>query len=578
MIRPRADLRLILLLAVVALFYSAFTQRAPYHADTASYVESAKEFLATGAFSRSFDRRLLNVYAYVPFVWAMGASGIKALSIVAVLGFCVFYYLTLRREFDTGVAVGASLLLLSVPASVITVTHLKEDFFALLFLTAALWMLGPAPSLRRCAGAGAAFGLACLSKEYPLILLPFMLGQVALRRTPVDGLRDLLRITWLRGAAPAWGAFVVVAAATILLISPRHLAYLYAATASPHTGQFLGVGSAVQPIGFQFWREGMLYLAGVHLVLLPLVVGALWRGQLTRLLWFFGALSTFLFFSNLSVVRGRLFAATAFFTAPLIADALSRALAWVIHRRHAAQAPVEKPSRARPGQGRAPLPLREAPSGAPVALHAGALYAIITAFALLQVSYVLPTLTYRLAYPPQAEFYGGVRDSLPSNRLLLGMDNCVLARYYGDCPCLARSLDPGAAGSQAFLAALSESLAVRPVYVLPDFFSYDSGGVLRREFQKTFRLERAYMKLGEDYHDMTYGLRMSEVVRKIEAGPADCIFENATKTPVFVNPSLSLEAAAYDFRCRGGEQTKFFLEYRGVQTFLAPQVIYRVRP
>src|SRR5438094_824898 len=124
MIRARPSPHLLVVLVLAALFYFAFTQRFPYHIDTVGYVEGAKDYLATGVLPRTFDRRLLNIYCYVPFLWLAGEAGIKALSIGVILAFSAFYFLLLEREFGRRVAFVASLLMLSAPATIITVTHL----------------------------------------------------------------------------------------------------------------------------------------------------------------------------------------------------------------------------------------------------------------------------------------------------------------------------------------------------------------------------------------------------------------------------------------------------------------------
>ena len=87
----RLDPRLLVLLALAALFYAVFTQGVPYHLDTVGYLESAKESLATGTPPSPLALRFLTIYAYIPFVWLFGDPGIKLLAVSLILGFTACY-------------------------------------------------------------------------------------------------------------------------------------------------------------------------------------------------------------------------------------------------------------------------------------------------------------------------------------------------------------------------------------------------------------------------------------------------------------------------------------------------------
>jgi len=574
MIRPRIDPALVLILLLAGLFYGRFTHEAPYHIDTVGYVEAAKTALATGTPPRATESRFLNAYWYIPFLWVAHEQGIKALSVSLVLAFSLFYYLVVRREWGRHVAITASLMLLTTPAAVITVTHLKEDFAGLLLLVVALWILGRDASLPRVAFGAFLYGLACLTKEIPLILLPFMVVHTVLARGRPTRWRDWMNAGWLRRPAAGAALLVGVATATVGIVSPRHLSYLKSATLSIYQGQFLGVGSSGQTFGARLWQEGMLHLAPLHLLLVVALIRAARRREFTTLLWLTCAVWTFLFISNTSVVRGRLFLVTAFFTAPLIASAALQGLERLFERRggtsaatpgiHQAAARKRRSERVEP-----PLPAWRRPSA--LLLQGGTIV-----LALFQLGHLLPTLRYRLAYPPQASFYGGLRDRLAPGALMVGVDNCVLARYYCGRPCLVAPVDVDTAGARVFADALMESLATRPVYLLPDAFSYDTWGHRRREIRKRFDMVPAYSGFGENYHGMAYGRPLRELRRQVERDNPACSVASIDLGPVLINDRLTLQRRRLRLLCGDREGERDVLTYAGFQTFLDSLTVYRL--
>lgn len=574
MIRPRIDPALVIILLLAGLFYACFTQQAPYHIDTVGYVEAARTALATGTPPPAFDSRFLNAYWYIPFLWVGHEQGIKALSVSLVLAFSLFYYLVVRREFGRLVAIAASLMLLTTPATVITVTHLKEDFAGLLLLVTALWIVGRDASLPRIAFAGFLYGLACLSKETPLIILPFMVMHTVLATGGPTRWRDLMNVGWLWRPAATALLFVGAAAATVLIVSPRHLGYLKSMTHSIYQGQFLGIGSRGQAMGAWFWQEGMLFLAPLHLLLVVTMIRAVRGREFATILWLTAAAWTFLFISNSPVVRGRLFLVTVFFTAPLIASAALQVLERLFERsgrtsvgtQAVHRAPARK-SRSKPVER--PLPAWRRPSA--LLLQGGTIV-----LALFQLGHVLPTLRYRLAYPPQASFYGGLRDSLPPGALLVGVDNCVLARYYCGRPCLVAPVDPDTEGARVFADALMESLATHPLYLLPDAFSYDKWGHRRREMRKRFHTAPAYSRFGEDYHALSYGRPVSELRGQVEHERPGCTIASIDFEPVFVSARLTLKRCRLRLLCGDREGKAHVLTYAGFQTSLGLLTVDRL--
>jgi hypothetical protein len=565
--RAPLDGYLLVLLAFTLLFFGLYTQRAPYFVDTAAYAESARESIAHRVLPSAQAVRFLNIYFYIPFVWLLGDEGIRMLSVGLIAAFSAVYYRVVRRDWGNRVAFSASLMLLSVPACVITVTHLKEDFVGLLLIMLALWLIGPRVSWRRSAAAGCLFGLSCLSKEQPLTLLPFMLAQVGIAYAPNGGWRELLRRVWLRPALPAGAALLAASAATILVLSPGYFGQVSALTTSPY-GQVLGVGSWMQARGAALWREGMLHLAALHLLLIPVAIWAIRRRALTSLAWLATALGSFLFASNTSVVQSRHFVMSAVFAAPLIALAIDRAAAWP--ERVKGVGTLRRPG----ARGAA----RPAPRHHRVRrrLAAATLPAVAVAVAAFQIADLLPTLRYRRAYPPQAEYYGRLKGALPPGALLVGTDESTLALHFTGHACLRAPADLDEPHASAFTAALAESARTRPLYALPDLFTYDRAGHFQRSIRAAFALERSYVALGEDYHLMTYGRRMSAVLKDLEH--RGCVAGAAEAVPIAITPSLSATFTRRTLHCPGQERTLECIEYQGVRTFLTTRTVARLVP
>lgn len=572
--RLRLDPRPLLLAALAVALYSAYVQSAPYHFDTALYLQAVRDAAAGGALVHPFPTRPLDTWAYFLADRLWGDRGTAVVSVIGVGLFAAVYYFAVRRFFGAATGAAATLLVLFTPATLITVTHLKEDLWAFLLLAASLLLLGT--RAWRALLAGVAFGASLLLKEIPILALPLLLATIVL---DAGGLARAGRTALV---------FLAGVVAAVLVVAPQQVQNLLALTSSYHTGQFLGPFSSLQPAGIRFWREGMLHLAWPHALALVSVVAA-WRApradggaaeasrRFAPLLWFLTGAAVWVFLTNMTVVRGRLFVATAFFFAPVIADGaramIEWAAAWLARPAQSAAGRSAK----RGAQGRAaarPDAAARAPAKrVPVEalLVAGAAVLGFAHFAT-----VAPTLEYRRAYPPQAEFYRGLAKALPADALLLSFDEAVLARWFTGRECLAHPIDPDTVAYGAFAADLRARIARQPVYALHDFMSYDQGGVLRDRFPRDFRLTPAYTALGEDYHEMTYCPRMDDLLLQMRARLGACTIAGAGRKPLRLNDALTVEEASYELECSGQRVPVPVIEYRGVRTGLGSRTVYRV--
>jgi len=181
----------------------------------------------------------------------------------------------------------------------------------------------------------------------------------------------------------------------------------------------------------------------------------------------------------------------------------------------------------------------------------------------------MPTLEYRLKYHPQKEFFGALRERLPGEALLLGMDNCRVATYYSGFECLTHPVDPDEGQYRDFLKEVDSRREGRRLFILPDFMAYDRGGVLRGNLGKDFKLEEAYAGITEDFHRLTYGKDMNSVIDRFLGTYRNCRFAGREAREVTLAPDLVLDFASYTFACTGGNRSLRVIEYLNHETFLA---------
>lgn len=131
---------LTLLFGVVFLVFKHFMLNNAFHVDTMLYVDAVRAFLKTGMIPDDFFflHRICNVWIYLPFYHLFGISGVSALTLGVYLLFGVFYIQVVEKIFDRRCALFSFLVISFVPSVMISVTHLKEDFNALLFLFASV--------------------------------------------------------------------------------------------------------------------------------------------------------------------------------------------------------------------------------------------------------------------------------------------------------------------------------------------------------------------------------------------------------------------------------------------------------
>src|SRR5262249_44006499 len=192
----------------------------PYHYDTAAYMQSVRSFVSTGALSTFYPSRPVAGYAFVALATVFPQDTLRVTTSLAYAGSVTLAALLFVRLLESRAAIAGVIAAAATPASLITATHAKEDFVALLLVVWASLLLLRGAALRAALG-GVSFALALLTKELPSIVAPFVLGVALLAPAPGTSLRRRLLPAGLAGVAGL---------AALLLLSPGYLEQLRALT------------------------------------------------------------------------------------------------------------------------------------------------------------------------------------------------------------------------------------------------------------------------------------------------------------------------------------------------------------
>lgn len=510
---------LVATLVVFAAIYPV-TLSEPYHYDTSAYMKTVKHFLASGEVQTFYRTRPMAGYALLPLATVMGE---KTLALTMALAFACSATLTVRLFFRPiglhAAAAGVAAALLA-PAALMTATHVKEDFVALLFVIAGSLLLMRGGGMS-AAGGGIAFGLAWLTKELMLAVYPFGIGLALVAALPPDGRpRDLRRPAVWVGVL----CFLAASLGVVLAIRPSHLTAVAALTSSPSTGQFLGPLSELAPAGIRAWRRGVgeiLFFAQA-LGVLALALDLSFRRKLFCALMLGEAALLAVFLVNTTTVHYRHFMWPAIFVLPLAALVVLRT--------------VERSGIRRPF----PELLLYALSAVPVVQSLWA---------------VAPAVLLRNAYNPVAAFYGGIRLD-GGSPVLLGMDNCMHADYFSGIECRTHEFQPSPVQAKEFADEVERLIREgRSVYLMPDFLAYDREGNTARSMQDRFTVVDSESRWYEDYHAMDFGWSTSEARRRLAGGIPGCSVDFA-ESPVRVGIAAPVVLSELSVRCPGLEERR----------------------
>jgi hypothetical protein len=540
------DARLLFICLAALLLFVKYTLSSPYHYDTAAYLEAISDLLETGHYEQIIPARMFNIYPYVLPVAILGEAGFKATNIVIVTLFLIAYYVLLRRDFSVNTAFLSSLLMLSIPSSVITVTHLKEDFNALLLLTVSFILLGKGAGRLSSFASGAALGLAFLFKEIPLLMVPFLVVYIVVNSGEVRNFKDLCARRPYSDSLPYVVSLAAGFLASIMIFQPEHFLLLYSLWTGPGVGKIHGIFSKMQTIGFQSWKNGLLYAYPLHLLLILSVIVFMKHRKLNAILWLLISIAIYILISNNTAVKPRHFLWSAAFSLPVVIETAVLLLRGVDTKKTLAGL---------------------------LLLHIG-----VFGVAIFNVWEGLPALEFRNKHNAQEAFFGGLKKALPADSVLLGMDFCMLASYYSGLDCMVHPTFPDEESCQKFLDKVERSVQRGKTYRLPDFFSYDRGGVCEKIYYERFEEREVYSSYLENFHLMTYGKRTEKYISGA-IGKRRCkLVREEEARDLEILPGLALNQRTFSFRCRNRLRPLVklqVLEYKG-RSFVLPASVYEI--
>ncbi|MBF0516323.1 MAG: glycosyltransferase family 39 protein [Nitrospirae bacterium] len=519
--------------AVAVMFVSfavvlfAFMLKEPYHYDTVLYMKSVDVFKDSSKLQCFFDARCVTGYTLVPLSIMLGKLTLPVTIALTALVALFFYYLWIKELAGFRAAICSTLFLFITPAALMTITHLKEDFIALMYLLAALWLAGKnRPSYFKFI-AGVVLGLAILSKDTITLFLPFFAFYVYINETNIkDSLTDVLNRTNINKGLIKVGIIVAAAIAVSLIIDSSHFIGLIRKTKSPYDGQFLGVFSSLFPTGVAFWRYGVgsfLFVGQFIGLTAPFLVNDR-KKRIIYLAFAVQFLAISDFYCNITVVKYRHFLWQGVLSFPIMLVAVDEML-----KRYKIKNTLSN-----------------------VLVYGTS--AVVSA--ILFVS-VYPTLSFHTRYNPVADYFknaGLTKD----NATVLGMDNCVFVPYFMGIQCGIHPPNPSEDDARRYARdVLANVESGKTVYLLPDFFSYDRDGQLRRAFSEFLSGRVVYSNWFADFHAMDYGYSPAELKDNLLSQYPQCSisFEKTGSDTIASGKSESVPVEIYTYKLQCGGST-----------------------
>ncbi len=521
----------------------------PYFLDSFGYVAWIEKWRHTGELVSSY--RYANTVLYYWPVVMFGELGLKVVGVCITTALAGAYYFMVRRDFSSNAALAGTILFLTAPPTVITATHLKEDLTSLLFFTCCVLLIQPKSGTLRMLGVGVAYGLALLFKEVTLGAAPFVVAYTHVHGESLLTYRDCLE--WRALRSTTWRALTIAAGVclTVMIVSPTRFQDYTMMASSPYMGQFLGLWSPIQAQGLRYWAEALLFLHPWYLFPISFFVAGIGRRSPRQDLYLAIAVVLLFFLANVTVVRMRHYIPVLYFLAPVLYEGT--------------KSMIELASEA--------LGVRQWRT----ALASTLTLCITSAVAIAHLTYVYPTVDYRLRYTPSRGFYAPLSRALPADAMLLGMDNCPIAEYESGLPCENHRPDLRREAAESYAETVAEKLAQRPIYLLPDFFDYDARGQVRRVFESRFAIDDAYEGIWEPYHLMTYGPAIEDVIERHSAQLPGCTIKELDRRPLAVSDALVLDEVHLQLRCPSRQPRPWVLNtHRGHLTQLVRRTVSRL--
>lgn len=539
-------------------YYLWYTLDVAYHYDTIAYAQNIRSFLEGGPLDRQLPSRFFNSVYYLPFVAFAGDAGIKYANVLVLALFLPVYAHVVRTFACWTVATSAALLVAFAPATVITVTHLKEDLNAVLFLVAALALLQSGRFVATGV-AGACYGLAILSKEFAIVLFPFVAFYAPVAGLTGQSVRQIARLAFWRRWAPRTIVFVAFLLITMVALSPDHFGIVRSMIEGSGYLRVLMPFSPMQSVGFEAWQKGSLYLSPACLLGLVSFIAAIRGRQWLKLWWMGAAVALFFLFSNTTVVRDRQFIPVILLVAPSIAEGVLLVVVGV------------QQWFAPGGRDREPR-------------HATEMFLVIAVALGLAVAHawrLQPTLMYRNRYHAQREYFGELCRRLPDGAHVYGMEMILFAAHFaGDkrVNVYRHKVQPSPRDARQLVARMRDQLDTGEVFLLPDFFAYDARGHLQRGITAVFESEGFYRHPLEAYRQMSYLDPVRTVLERIERRFPQAELIGRRQQPYVLSDGLKASKVQFIFRAQGRLFRHTLVEFRGYHLPLTYRTVHRLLP
>lgn len=545
-----------LFLFVFAVF-KMFTLNTAFHVDTMIYVNGVKSLMTSGKLPVDFFffHRIVNVWLYLPFFLFFEMNGIAWVTILLYLLFGFFYVSFLSKGFGRLCALFSFLLVSFAPATLITVTHLKEDYNAMLFCFISL---GLAISFYRnvekysavrqyvvSAMTGLFFGLGLLCKETlvfafiaPFSFILFSGEKKLFNKTKIVNIFAMLFCFCLG----------------VLVLCPDYIDQVLKLVSGD---EFYRI--TVFSLKAKYWKFALGQMGkGFYMwwVLLPgffYAVYVLIRQRKFMLLVF-----PFMFFVYLFFLGG----SNGFWL---------RLTVWVL----VWSVPVSVYGF---------LSFADVFCGTVKKNVQVVVFFLFLVASFFNFKHVYPLLDLRKNINFMETFYTNCLDGAPDGSVVIGMDNLdVLAFFEGDRFVYKKhSINVTEKEVDDFIAGLKEDIASgKRVFMLPDFFSYSENfeKYFQQQVESSFYMHESYTGLYSFYHRMDYFMDYDTYLEDLVQKRNVDVIEEKDEGIILLNDSGDkLEIKEISLKENTGEIFSFkVFFYKGVLVPLTQKTLFEFK-
>ncbi len=263
---------IIALCVLFSCYFYVFSLRTPYHYDSIEYLKGARELISVGHYEQFIPARMVNAWFYVLPVWLFGDGGLRVTNVAMFTALLAAFNFLVRGLYGREVAFWSCLAMATIPATIITVTHLKEDFNSLTMLALAVLCLMKRRSYLWTLVASIFGGVAALTKELPLALFPVFLVAATWVQSRDTTLQSRPEKASMIPMFCRVALGISAMGATMWVLESDHVEYMGRLGALVGLGKPAPFSSSIQRFGFLTWSQSVGWMRILHLALVPAVV------------------------------------------------------------------------------------------------------------------------------------------------------------------------------------------------------------------------------------------------------------------------------------------------------------------